>query len=289
MWKNKLAIALAMAACLGLAQASAADAAINENAPAATLGLQQEGRLRIAVYADFPPYSSHGKGIDIAIGRELAKRLGLDPEVVEFSADESMDDDLRNMVWKGHYLGYRPADVMLHVPVDDYLARQNDKVSIFAPYHIETVAVVRNPERVPPVAGSAARALEVFTREKIGVEGNSLSDDFLLSVLNGRLRENVLHFKTVGDAVAAMKRGEVAAVMGSRSEIEAAVGKDDTAHPITPVEMPELRIKGWALGMAVKADHAALDFALKQAMADIQKDGTLDRIFAEYGVERRHP
>ena len=46
--------------------------------------------------------------------------------------DENMNDDLRNMVWKGHYLGYGPADVMLHVPVDNRLMAENDKVQFDA-------------------------------------------------------------------------------------------------------------------------------------------------------------
>ena len=120
--------------------------------------------------------------------------MGMEPEVIEYTADEDMSDDLRNMVWKGHYLGTRPADVMLHVPVDKYLADNNEQVRIFAPYHVESLAVARDPKRIPPVTGSAARALEAFTREKIGVETASLADDFLMSVMNGRLRQNVVHF-----------------------------------------------------------------------------------------------
>lgn len=263
-------------------------AALAQTAPA--LETQQAGRLRIAVYDSFPPYSAKGKGIDVAIGRELARRVGLEPDVVEFKADEDMNDDLRNMVWKGHYLGTRPADVMLHVPVDKRLADANQQVRIFAPYHLESLAVVRDPKRVPPVTGSAAKALEVFTREKIGVEVASLADDFLLGALNGRLRNNVTHFPTVADAVAALKKGEVVAVMASRAEVEAALGHDGAGRfELSPVTMPELRVKGWALGLAVKADHDALADALGKAMADIQRDGTLEKIFAEHGVTHQTP
>lgn len=249
---------------------------------------QTPGRLRVAVYAEFPPYSLKGKGIDIDLGKELAKRLGMEPEVVEYTADEDMNDDLRNMVWKGHYLGTRPADVMLHVPVDKYLADNNEQVRIFAPYHVESLAVARNPKQVPPVTGSAARGLEVFTREKIGVETASLADDFLLSVLNGRLRENVVHFATVGLAVQAMKDGAVAAVMGARTEVEAALGKE-SRFEMSPVSMPELRIKGWALGMAVKAGNDPLAEALGKAMQEIDKDGTLARIFSDNGATLQKP
>jgi polar amino acid transport system substrate-binding protein len=250
---------------------------------AGDLELSQPGRLRIAVYNDLPPYSDKGRGIDAAIGEALAARLGLGAEIVGFKADEDMNDDLRNMVWKGHYLGTRPADVMLHVPADPYLAEQNRQVSIVAPYHVETVAIIRNPARVPAVTGSAAKALEVFTREKIGVEVRSLPDNFLLSVLNGRLRENVVHFRTVAETMAALKRGEIAAVMASRAEIEAFRG-DLAGFPLEPAAMPELRIASWPLGMAVKADRPALAEALQGALKELRRDGTLAGIFSRHGV-----
>lgn len=255
---------------------------------AEALELQQPGRLRVAVYADFPPYSAKGKGIDIAIGKELAKRMGLQAEVAEYTADEDMNDDLRNMVWKGHYLGARPSDVMLHVPVDPHLAKNNEQVKIFGPYHLETVAVARNPAQVPPIAGSAARGLEVFTREKIGVETGSMADNFLLSVLNGRLRENVVHFRTAMQAVDALKEGSVAAVMAPRGEIEAGLGKG-SRFELSPVSLPELQIKGWALGMAVKADSANLADSLAKAMVELLQDGTVARIFAEHGITWQTP
>ncbi|MCB1937885.1 MAG: transporter substrate-binding domain-containing protein [Rhodocyclaceae bacterium] len=263
-------------------------ATLTHAATAEGLATQQEGLLRVAVYKDFPPYADAGKGVDVALGRELARRLGLDAEIVAYAADEDMNDDLRNMVWKGHYLGTRPADVMLHVPVDERLAERNEQVKIFGPYHLESLAIARDPARVGPVTGSAARALEVFTREKVGVETESLADGFLLSVLHGRLRENVVHFTTVADAVAAMQRGDVAAVMATQAEIEAALGQQ-TRFSVGPVDMPELRIKGWPLGMAIKRDNTQLGEALTAAMIEIQRDGTLDRIFAEHGITRRTP
>lgn len=286
--KRFRALALTVGLLLAGGLASTTSAATDTEA-ASALETQQAGRLRIAVYRDFPPYSHKGKGIDIALGRELARRVGLEPEVVEFTADEDMNDDLRNMVWKGHYLGTRPADVMLHVPVDARLAQANEQVRIFAPYHLESLAVARDPARVPPVTGSAAKALEVFTRERIGVETASLADDFLLGALSGRLRGNVAHYPSVAAAVAAMKQGEVAAVMGSRAEVEAALGRDDAQFAMSAVAMPELRIKGWSLGLAVKADHDALADALGKAMADIQRDGTLAKIFADHGVTHQTP
>ena len=246
--------------------------------------IRQRGRLRIGIYNDFPPYAlAGGKGIDADLGRAIAEKLGLAPEIVGFTADEDMNDDLRNIVWKGHYLGAQPADVMMHVPVDEALARANDKVRIFGAYHRETLALARNPQRVQALSGSAAVALEVFTREKIGVETATLADSFLLSVLNGRLRENVVHFRTVGEAAKGLSSGEVSAVLAPRAELEAALKGNSQVALETP-QLGELKINGWPLGMAVKAEESALAEALGLAMAELKRDGTVAAIFKRHGI-----
>jgi len=246
--------------------------------------IRQRGRLRIAVYNDFPPYAtSGGKGIDADIGRAIAAKLGLAPEIVGFNADEDMNDDLRNMVWKGHYLGTQPADVMLHVPVDEHLARANDKVRIFGAYHRESLALARNPQRVPALSGSAAVALEIFTREKIGVETATLADSFLLGALNGRLRENVVHFKSIAEAAKALADGQVSAVLGARAEVEAALAGQG-GFAIDVPKFAELKIDSWPLGMAVKAEEAALAEAIGGALADLKRDGSIAAIFKQHGI-----
>ncbi|HRM70000.1 substrate-binding periplasmic protein [Thauera phenylacetica] len=263
-------------------------AASPARAAAAELELQQPGTLRVAVYANFAPWSSAGKGIETALGRALAERLGLQPQVVEFPADENMNDDLRNMVWRGHYLGHKPGDVMLHVPVDPRFAAANKQVKIFGPYHLETIALARLPERVPAPGGSADASFAVFEQERIGAELDSHASDFLRHILGGRLQPNVTHFRSVAEAVAAMKRGEVAAVMASRSELEAAIG-GDAAIALDTLSMPELRVASWPLGMAVKAEHGGLEQALSGAIAELQRSGELARIFAAHGVKQRTP
>ena len=245
--------------------------------------IRQRGRLRVAVYNDFMPYSKAGKGIDVELARAIAGKLGLSPEIVGFNADEDMNDDLRNMVWKGHYLGTQPADLMMHVPVDAHLARANDKVRIFGAYHREALGVARDPARIQALSGSAAVALEIFTREKIGVETATLADSFLLGVLNGRLRENVVHFRNVGEAAKALERGEVAAVLAPRAELEAALA-GQSKLPVEPAALAELKVGGWPLGMAVKVEEVALADAVAAALADLKREGVVADIFRRNGI-----
>ena len=245
--------------------------------------IRKRGRLKVAVYNNFPPYSDAGKGIDVELGQALAAKLGLEAEIIGFMAGEDMGDDLRNMVWKGHYLRGDPADVMMRVPVDPMFARANDKARIFAPYHHEVMGMARIANRIPTPSGSAAIALEVFTREKIGVEGDTLAASYLESVLQGRLRSNVVHFRSIGEAAKALREDSISAIMAPLGELEGALA-GDTRFAIDEAKLGDLRPKNWSVGMAVKAEADDLAAALTGALSELEKDGTVAVIFKSHGV-----
>jgi len=241
--------------------------------------IQQSGSLKVAVYNDFLPFSDKGAGIDVDLAEALSAKLGLKLKLLPFPAGESMDDDLRNMVWKGHYLGYGPADVMLHVPVDLRLMAENDKVQIFAPYHVETVRLVRSAKSVPQFDG-----LDSLAGKRIGAEKVSISAMVLLGEENGKFRDNVRIFPTATEAVAALKAGELDAVLANRSEIES-VMKGDAAFPLHEVAFQRLPRSGWAVGMAVRKDELEMAKKLQAAMNELVASGELKTIFAKYGVK----
>lgn len=248
--------------------------------------IRKRGRLKVAVYNNFPPYSDAGKGIDVELGQALAAKLGLQAEIIGFKADEDMGDDLRNMVWKGHYLRGDPADVMMRVPVDAVLANANAKVRIFGPYHHEVMGMAQIANRIPAPRGSAAVALEVFTREKIGVGVDTLAASFLGSVLNGRLRSNVVHFLSMEEAAKALRENGISAIMAPLGELDGALA-GDSRFAIEEAKLGELNPKSWPIGMAVKAESVELADTLSVALSELQKDGTVAAIFKRYGVTLR--
>jgi len=243
------------------------------------------GQLRIAVYEDHAPFSADGRGVDVDVATAVAEKLGLSPEVVAFKDGESVDDDLRNMIWKGHYLWKGAlADVMMHLPVDPDFARKNPQVEILAPYFREQLVVARTESRIPRL-----ETLEVFSREKIGVQFNTIEDDYLRHSFAGLLVDNLVHFGSIPEAAAALRRSEVAAVMGRRSQIEAALAGAGSGFPVAPVATPGLRRSGWDVGMAVKADKPRLAALVAAAVSDLGKDGTLERIFRKRGLTYAAP
>jgi ABC-type amino acid transport substrate-binding protein len=240
--------------------------------------IRKSGILKVAVYTDFAPFSKNNTGIDVDLAEALAKKMGLKVSLLPFPAGENLNDDLRNMVWKGHYLGYGPADVLLHVPVDRHLMAENDKVEIFAPYHRETVKLIHSNKAVP-----SFHDLNTLVGKKIGVEKVSISAMVLLGEQDGKFRDGVRIYPTPIEALVDLKAGALDAVLANQSEIES-VFKGDPAFPLSTVSFQRLPAKGWVVGMAVKKDETELAQILQSATNELVASGELSTIFKKHGV-----
>ena len=245
--------------------------------------LREAGHLKVAVYNDLAPFSDHGQGIDADLGAALAGKLGLKSTLLPFNAGDDLGDDLRNMVWKGHYLGYGPADVMLHVPVDRMLMTANPQVEIFAPYYVETVRLVYSRKAIPQFDGVASLA-----GKRIGVEKVSISGMVMLGEGEGRFRDQVHIYPTAVEALEQLKAGALDAVLATRAQIES-VMKGDPAFPLQEVPFDRLPRGGWAIGMAVRKDNVGLARQLQAALNDMAASGELRTLFAKHGVQVVRP
>lgn len=245
--------------------------------------LRERGRLVVGLYNELPPFHVKGQGIEVELAQALAKALGLQASLLPFNADENMNDDLRNMVWRGHYLGHGPADVLLHVPVDAPLMASNPKVKIFAPYYRERVVIARDVAKVPTMPD-----LSVFKGHKMAVPGQSLAGWLLIGAEGGAYREQLLTKWADGtEAARALQRGEVVAAAGHASELESVLA-GDARFAIEPLPLPRMR-DGWAVGCAVKAEATDLAQALQAAMNQLASDGSLASMFGRAKLSWRQP
>ena len=245
--------------------------------------IRQSGVLKVALYKNFAPFSHDGRGVDVDLAQALAAKLGVKVSPLWFEADENMEDDLRNMVWKGHYLGYGPADVMMHAPIDPAYMAKVDRVKFFAPYHRERYAVARRLDVLPTLDN-----FEPFEKLGLGVEGDTLSATVMLSADGGRYRNTIRTYRTAGEAVEALKSGAVAAVMAQQGELEGGlVGDARMAIDLPP--HPILQKRQWALGLAVKKQSDDLAQALQAAINEMVADGSLKAIMQRHGVTHRQP
>jgi ABC-type amino acid transport substrate-binding protein len=187
--------------------------------------LRARGRLRVGLYEDFAPFSAAGSegpvGIDIDVARLIAARLGLELEPVLVAAGETVEDDLRNHVWRGTVVDHATVNLLLHVPYARELQIRNELAVLVRPYFTESLALARDPERLPDE--------DALEGQLIGVELDSLA-----SVRLGRLREQLVHYRRPEEGLAALRTGVIAAFAGLSSQIEAGLGPEQERSRSVP-------------------------------------------------------
>jgi ABC-type amino acid transport substrate-binding protein len=245
--------------------------------------IRERGSLVVGIYNEMPPFHVGGQGIDVALAGALAKALEVKLTLLPFNADENMNDDLRNLVWRGHYLGFGPADVLLHVPVDRPLMAANPRVNIFAPYYRERVMIARDLAKAPKL-----ESLADLGTQKIAVPGQSLAGWLLIGADSGKYRDQLTtKLKDGTEAAALLQRGDVVAAAGHASELESVLA-GDARFAIEPLPLPRMR-EGWVIGMAVKKESEDLARALQAAINTLADNGELGRMFAAGKVSWRKP
>lgn len=276
--------------CAGLLAAAAVSAGPAPLVAAPLAKVREAGSLRVAVYKNNRPWSwTEGaesgsgvlRGIDVDLAKALAEGLGVTAEVVEFMADDDMADDFRNVIWRGGLLGFRPCDVLMHVPFDHTLQAQNDQVAIVAPYYREGFAAACANEQsdceAPPPQ---------FRGRRLAAAKGTIPDSYLMGGFGGILRPNVVHTNTGYEAVTALGAKSADVAVATRAEVEAALHDmaDKGVHrrkaPLHAMMSP-----GWDVGLAVKENSRSLGDALENLINAMTADGRMARMFERHGVE----
>jgi len=272
-------IALAgMVGALSLAQA-------DDGEPDRLAKAKALGALSVSVYQNYPPYSyeSAGRyvGFDVDLAEALAAELGLKAHIQPFVAGDDLDDDLRNHVSRGTLLGGAVSDVMMHVGADPEYIKRQSKVVIFGNYLHESIAMILRPGRFKNFA-----TLDQLKGKQVAVELGSISDLYLSGAYSGALRESMLRFPTSDAAAKAFIAGEADALILPRGEMQGLMklhGGD--AIMATEVSFTGLFRNNWDIGLAVSADSGTLKSALAGALAKLRENGTLEKIYARYGLD----
>ena len=287
----RLVLALWLTLCGALAQAEIVKVRAFDD-------IIESGVLKVAMYENFPPYSyqhdGEPRGVDVELARKLAEGLGLKLQVLWVTPDETLDDDLRNFIWKGHYL--RPdvlADVMLRVPYDREFAYKrnelgeviNELVVMFGPYQRERWQAAYDDRRIDEVPSVA-----IFQYHPIGVEVDSVPSFYLSSVFEGRLAKNTHHYPSVSQAFAAMQQGEVDATMAMRGEVEWLLAQASDEHlKLAENAYPNMGKQVWDLGMALHESNRQLAYALEEVLEPLILEGELAKLYARHGLTYELP
>ncbi len=242
------------------------------------------GVLRVVVYYDNAPFSSgesnaDAVGVDVDVGRALAAKLGVKPDILVRAAGEEVDDDVRSNIWQGPRTGGLKGDVMLHVPMDRVLVARNPLAVFTNPYHHEETVVALNADAVGDTAG-----VEVFREKKVAVKFSTAAHYHLAFTQEGAFRNNVSPFTKLAGAVENFLAGESVGIMGTRSELESALKGAPFRVRYLKTEMAPTLKSQWTIGMAVAEDSRDLGHALAKALRELRDSGELKAIFAKHGV-----
>ncbi|BCY02191.1 substrate-binding periplasmic protein [Stutzerimonas stutzeri] len=287
----RLFLALWLTLCCALAQADVVRVRAFDD-------IIESGVLKVAMYENFPPYSyqqdGQPRGVDFELAQKLAEGLGLKLEVLWVTPDETLDNDLRNFIWKGHYLRRDVlADVMLRVPYDREFSYKrnelgeliNELVVMFGPYQRERWQTAYDDRRIEDVPSVA-----VFQYHPIGVEVDSVPSFYLSSVFEGRLAKNLHHYPSVQQAFAALKEGEVDATMAMRGEIEWLMAQAGDSHlKLAENAYPNMGKQVWDLGMAVHESNRQLAYALEEVLEPLILEGGMEKLYAKHGLHYELP
>lgn len=260
--------------------------------------IQDSGFLNVGMYKDFPPYSyeenGEAKGVDADLGRQIAEALGVAFRPYWIIPDENLGDDLRNHIWKGHYLSKtRVADIMMRVPYDSVFKYMrdstgemiNEQVVFVAPYQQERWQIVFDASKLDEI-----NTVAKFQYHPIGVEIDTLPATYMTSSFGGRMRDQVHHYMSVAKAFEAMASGEVSAVMGMRAELEHSL-KSYPDRPFIKASngFPGISKPVWDVGIAIRHTHRALGYAVEGAVDRMIRNGEVAQLYQRHGLSFGRP
>lgn len=109
---------------------------------------------------------------------------------------------------------------------------------------------------------------------------------YLSSLARGQLIPNMRRYPTPSAAMAALRSGEVSAVMGARAQLEHGLAEGLALHQ---PPLPGLAIGQWTVGIAVRHSYRQLGYAVDEAIQAAVEDGRLAAIFERYGLTWQAP
>jgi ABC-type amino acid transport substrate-binding protein len=259
--------------------------------------IQESGYITIAVYKDFPPYSftenNEIKGIDVELGKLLAKSLKVEAKWQLTGSDESLADDLRINIWKGNLIHKNYADVMFRVPYDyDYLRLRDkqtgeletDMVSIKGPYHSEKWVIATHKDKIPKIT-----TLGIFAYHTIGVELDTLADNHLTGFARGLINKNVKHYFHFKDAIKDFKEGKLDAIAGLKSQLEYLLDFNNNKDKFyMTTKIPQAK-SHWDIATAVHTSYRPLSYHIDGLISENYENGNIKKIFEKFGVNYLPP
>lgn len=232
-------------AAMGLAVAGLAPAAAEELET-----LKEKGVIRIAMSGAYPPFNfvndqNEVVGFDPAIGTEMAKRMGLEAEIV-------------TTAWDGIIGGLLSNKYDAIVGSMTITEERDEVVDFVGPYYSDKRAIFTQP-------GSGITSLEDLEGKKVGLTLGETHEDWA--------REkgyNVSTYKGLPELLLELENGRVDAIVNDSIAAILAMGEKGQEYEMfaDPTTEP------FGAGIAIREGSPELAAAMQEALDSMMEDGT---------------
>lgn len=261
-----VAAAMLMVAALGMvACGSSGSSTTAGSASAGSYTLVKDGTLTVGTSADFPPFEymdgSDIVGFDAALIREVGDRIGL-----EVDLQNQAFDSLVTAVAGGSSLDAAISGITI-------TPDREKEVDFSTSYYDSNLAIVVLKDS-GLTAGDVNAAKEALADAKIGAQSGTSGEEWVKENLASN---DYTPQQETPDLLNQLRTGAITAAVYDAPVAEAHVNGEYTDCEILTV-IPT----GEQYGIIVNKSNPALTEAINGALADMQADGTMEKLVKEY-------
>ena len=219
--------------------------------------LKEKGTIRIAMSGAYPPFNfvndqNEVVGFDPAIGTEIAKRMGLETEIV-------------TTAWDGIIGGLLANKYDAIVGSMTITEERDEVVDFVGPYYTTKRAIFTKP-------GSEYTSIDQLGEAEIGVTLGETHEEWA--------REqgwNVRTYKGLPELLLELENGRVDAIVNDSIAAILAMGEKGQEYATIEFETPE-----FGAGIAIREGNPELAAAMQAALDSMMEDGTYTDIAMEW-------
>lgn len=220
--------------------------------------IQKRGKLIIGTEALYPPmeyFDENGNfaGIDIEIGKRIAKGLNVKAEFRHIPWDELFDSLLKGEV-----------DVVISAVT---ILPQREEIMAFSrPYFNAGQVIVTKKEKIDQI-----KTVEDLREKPIGVQTQTTSE-----IEARKISENVISYQNYQEAKEALSKGEIEAII---IDYPAAIGMTKEDKSLVIVGKPFTQE---FYGIATRKENVLLLEKINEILSEMQRNGELEEIIAKW-------
>jgi polar amino acid transport system substrate-binding protein len=225
--------------------------------------IKEAGEIRIASSGAYPPFSMVNEknevvGFDVAIGKAIAERLGVEPVIT-------------TTAWDGIIAGLLAGKYDTIIGSMSITPEREKAVDFVGPYYHAGRAIF-----VPE--DSDIQAMEDLQGKTIGVTLGETHEKWAREQTD--MEWELKTYKGLPELLLELENDRIDAMVIDSIPGRVAIKKED--RPIRELELPGLEGGEVAVGIAIRKDNPELAAAMQAALDEMMQDGTYEEIAMEW-------